>query len=334
MKYPANINLFINSFLTNKITFLIIIFLISNFCVFAEDEVKAASNSKTAISAGPEWNMNSRENFAAGAVLAFDFNITSVLAIGFNTTFSSNFSELFVIEPGFLFRWYFFSSVNSKQRSVGLFAQADAGASIVFDNTEVSLMPLGGLRGGLRLPLGDVLFIEPFGRIGYPFAFGFGVTAGIRIPSRAEAGNITQRRTQLASEITAVIEEYDIKDVYVQTTDEGVMITLSNIMFRADSAVLPDAERIKLREIARVLSSINNVKIKVAGHATTVGTLEYQLELSGNRARSVADYLISLGAVEAVNVTITGYGSSRLIADDSTPQGMAANRRVEIIILE
>jgi len=39
---------------------------------------------------------------------------------------------------------------------------------------------MGGLRAGYRLPLGDMFFIEPFGRVGYPFMFGIGALAGVR----------------------------------------------------------------------------------------------------------------------------------------------------------
>ncbi|MCL2764297.1 MAG: OmpA family protein [Treponema sp.] len=146
-----------------------------------------------------------------------------------------------------------------------------------------------------------------------------------------EAAN---RREALAAEIAAIIEEQAIADTTVEATEEGVTITFSNIVFLADSVVLPNAERIKIYEIAGVLKGIPNIKLLVAGHATHIGTEEYQLALSTGRAQSVADYLVSLEACEAENIIIAGYGSSRPIADNNTPEGMALNRRVEITILE
>jgi outer membrane protein OmpA-like peptidoglycan-associated protein len=144
----------------------------------------------------------------------------------------------------------------------------------------------------------------------------------------------TARREALAAEIAVIIEEQKIADTTVEATNEGVMITLSNIMFQADSVELPAAEMVKIREIARVLRSISGVRLLVAGHATHVGTEEYRLTLSRGRAQSVADYLVLLDAAEEENVSVVGYGSSRPVADTSTPEGMAANRRVEITILE
>jgi len=149
-----------------------------------------------------------------------------------------------------------------------------------------------------------------------------------------EAREAAARRRALAAEIANVIQEQAIADTTVVATNEGVMITLSNIMFQADSADLPNAERAKIREIARILRSIENVKVLVAGHTTLLGAESYLLELSRARAQSTADYLVLLDAVREENITIVGYGASRPIGNNATPQGQAANRRVEIIILE
>jgi len=136
---------------------------------------EAQTSQKIAIGAGLEFNMNSRDNFAAGAVLAFDFSLGSSFAVGFTVSASYNFDGITVIEPAALFRWYFLGS-----NGTGWFVQADAGAYLVFEDEDITPLFLGGIRGGLRLPVSDMFFIEPFGRIGYPFMFGFGVLAGIR----------------------------------------------------------------------------------------------------------------------------------------------------------
>lgn len=144
----------------------------------------------------------------------------------------------------------------------------------------------------------------------------------------------TSRREALAAEITTIIKQQKIGDTTVKATNEGVMITLSNIMFPADSAVLPPSEMVKIRELARVLRSNKDVNLLISGHTTPAGTEAGQFELSKARAKSVADYLILLDACEPENISIVGYGSSRPVADNTTPQGMAANRRVEITILD
>jgi len=154
------------------------------------------------------------------------------------------------------------------------------------------------------------------------------------VSARTKAREAAARRAALAAQIATIIEEQAIADTTVEATREGVRITLSNVMFLADSAVLPNSEMVKIREIARVLRSVPNVKLLVAGHTTRAGTAEYLQELSRARAQSVADYLVLLDACDVANVTVVGYGGTRPVANNSTPEGMAANRRVEIIILE
>ena len=134
-----------------------------------------SQEKKLAVGAGPEWNMNSRENFAAGAVLGFDYNLPRSFAAGLTFSASSNFTGITVLEPAAMFRWYFLGTENT-----GFFAQADAGACLVLEDGETTALFLCGLRAGFRLPLGSMFYVEPFGRFGYPFMFGIGALAGIR----------------------------------------------------------------------------------------------------------------------------------------------------------
>jgi hypothetical protein len=142
--------------------------------IFALSVNLYAQEKKASLGIGAEWNMNSRENFAGGAIISFDYALPHSLALGLNVTASSNFSGIAVIEPAALFRWYFLGGYN------GFFFQADGGAYLIFEDEELKTMFLGGLRGGFRLPLKSSFYLEPYGRIGYPFAFGIGVLTGIK----------------------------------------------------------------------------------------------------------------------------------------------------------
>jgi outer membrane protein OmpA-like peptidoglycan-associated protein len=142
------------------------------------------------------------------------------------------------------------------------------------------------------------------------------------------------RRRALAAELNAKLDAQQIADVSVEVTDEGVMLRLSNIQFLADSNDLAESEKIKLREIANILKTIPERSIQVAGHTALAGSARGRLTLSRQRAQAVASYLVSLGARESSEVTVVGYGADVPIADNATNEGMAANRRVEIIFLE
>jgi hypothetical protein len=149
--------------------------LLFSIAIFALGMSVHAQESKVALGLGPEWNMNSRENFAGGAVLGFDYNFLRSFAAGLNFTASSNFNGIAVIEPGAQFRWYFMGKGHS-----GPFAQADVGAYLILED---GLTPMfdGGLRAGIRLPFGRRFYVEPYGRGGYPFVFGIGAMTGLQI---------------------------------------------------------------------------------------------------------------------------------------------------------
>jgi outer membrane protein OmpA-like peptidoglycan-associated protein len=143
-----------------------------------------------------------------------------------------------------------------------------------------------------------------------------------------------ERRAKLAAEISAMLVEQEVADTTVEATEAGIMITLSDIQFLADSTDLPEFELVKLQEIAGILRNIRGVKILVSGHTARAGSESGRLRISQERAQAVAEYLVSLGACDKANITATGFGSDRPVADNSTEAGRAANRRVEITILE
>ncbi|MDR0290093.1 MAG: OmpA family protein [Treponema sp.] len=136
----------------------------------------------------------------------------------------------------------------------------------------------------------------------------------------------------LAAEIGAILDKQRLSNVSVEATREGVMIRLSDIQFLPDSTELAESEKEKLREVANIIKTIPG-RIQVAGHTAMAGTARGRLVLSRERAQAVASYLISLGARPSSQVTVVGYGADVPIADNETTEGMAANRRVEIIIL-
>ena len=138
----------------------------------------------------------------------------------------------------------------------------------------------------------------------------------------------------LVEEINTQLEASAIADASARVTNEGVTISLSNIQFLANSAELPETEKSKLQEIARILQTVPGRIILVTGHTALAGTEQDRLQTSNDRAKAVAAYLISLGARRADEIYAQGLGAEQPIAANNTPEGMALNRRVEITILE
>jgi len=153
-------------------------------------------------------------------------------------------------------------------------------------------------------------------------------------PALTAVGIKKEENIALAEEITAHLEAMEVKDTDVRITKEGVTISISNIQFLANSTELPEKEKQTIAEIARILKAIPGRKVLVAGHTALAGTERERLRTSRERAQSVADYLVLLGARRADEIVVVGYGSEKPIAGNNTPVGMALNRRVEITLLE
>jgi len=142
--------------------------------------VSAQEEKKMAAGLGAELNMNSREMFAGGLALSFDYNLpvsSYPSAVGFTVTCSYNFKDTNVAEFAAFFRWYL-----QEEGHQGWFIQAEAGYTLISEEGDGNLpLPfLAGLRTGYRLPLGASFFAEPYVRFGYSFLFGIGVIGGMR----------------------------------------------------------------------------------------------------------------------------------------------------------
>lgn len=87
-----------------------------------------------------------------------------------------------------------------------------------------------------------------------------------------------------------------------------------------------------LQTLTQMLLTFPKMRIAINGHTDNVGKDDYNLRLSKQRARSVADYLIKHG-IDASRLTTDGFGASKPIDTNETEAGRARNRRVEIDIL-
>ncbi len=123
------------------------------------------------------------------------------------------------------------------------------------------------------------------------------------------------------------------EDFEVTKTNAGIMFSLSNLKFKPDSAELLEGEAQKLVKIADVLKKLPQSQFLVEGHTASTGNEKGEMMLSLERARSVIAALVKLGVPEQ-SFICKGSGGRRPVADNSTPEGKAKNRRVEITILE
>jgi outer membrane protein OmpA-like peptidoglycan-associated protein len=143
-------------------------------------------------------------------------------------------------------------------------------------------------------------------------------------------------REKVAEDIARELEERGVEDTTVTAEEEGVTLNLQNIQFEANSAALRESERAKLRQIGEILKNYPDRDVLITGHTARVPgyTESDHQRLSEYRAQAVADYLLSQGALRAIQVTTRGMGHREPLSDNNTEQGRRQNRRVEITILE
>jgi len=119
-----------------------------------------------------------------------------------------------------------------------------------------------------------------------------------------------------------------------QTADNRLKLEIpSDISFDSGRADLKPSLRPVLDKLAAGLAGHPVTRVTIIGHTDNVGSDAVNNPLSVNRAAAVRDYLVPRG-VAASRIAIDGRGSREPVADNSTAQGRAMNRRVEIFVAE
>jgi len=118
----------------------------------------------------------------------------------------------------------------------------------------------------------------------------------------------------------------------VKDDERGMIVTFQGeSLFRTGQATLLPAAMVKLDQVAETLKTAER-RIQVVGHTDSVGGVgQYNQNLSEKRALAVRDYLVAKG-IPADLVSAEGKGATQPVADNTSIEGRAANRRVEIIV--
>lgn len=110
--------------------------------------------------------------------------------------------------------------------------------------------------------------------------------------------------------------------------DFDFLLRNNKINFTSNSDTIDSSSYDLLRDLLDVANRCSDVNIEISGHTDSQGSEEYNLQLSQKRAESVLDYLTNNG-IEVDRLTAIGYGETNPIADNETPEGLEANRRIE-----
>lgn len=101
-----------------------------------------------------------------------------------------------------------------------------------------------------------------------------------------------------------------------------------DVKFDTDSSVVKPQFMTEIKDVAEFMNAYAGTNVELAGHTDATASDAYNQALSERRAKAVAKVLVETFDVEAGRVSSSGYGESRPVAENSTREGRAANRRV------
>lgn len=148
--------------------------------------------------------------------------------------------------------------------------------------------------------------------------------------TRPVADNSSEERKQKNRRIEAIIDcAVDIKGL--TPVPDRLCLTLKT-EFDTDSAVIKPQYHDEIAKVADFMKENPTVTAVVEGHTDNVGKPDYNLKLSQRRAESVVNYLAENFGIDRSRLSAKGYGDTRRIAYNSTPEGRQKNRRINVIL--
>jgi outer membrane protein OmpA-like peptidoglycan-associated protein len=130
-------------------------------------------------------------------------------------------------------------------------------------------------------------------------------------------------RARLLQQFNLILETRD--------TARGLVVNMSDVLFDSGKYTLRPLAREKLAKISGILLAYPALNLAVEGNTDSVGTEEYNQDLSVKRAESVRTFLTAQG-VPSASTTSAGFGKTRPIASNDTADGRQQNRRVELVV--
>jgi outer membrane protein OmpA-like peptidoglycan-associated protein len=125
----------------------------------------------------------------------------------------------------------------------------------------------------------------------------------------------------------------DLEGATVERVGEGIKVTFaSGILFDVNKSDLRPEAKENVVKMAEILNKYPDTNILIEGHTDSDGAEEYNQKLSERRTGSVS-YFLAQNSVASSRVNTMGYGESQPVADNATPEGKQANRRVEVAIM-
>ncbi len=119
-----------------------------------------------------------------------------------------------------------------------------------------------------------------------------------------------------------------IKPEYISTVKRAA----DRVFFVRAKAIIEVVSFAELDRVVDILQEDSTLRLRIEGHTDSEGTDQRNQKLSDRRARAVYNYLLFKG-IAASRMDYSGFGSTKPLAPNDTPEGMAVNRRTEMILM-
>jgi OOP family OmpA-OmpF porin len=148
--------------------------------------------------------------------------------------------------------------------------------------------------------------------------------------TRPIATNATDAGKQKNRRIDAIIDcAIDVKEL--ASPPDRLCISL-NVEFPTDSAAINSKYNDEVNRVGEYMKKYPTTTAAIEGHTDNVGSSEMNMRLSQQRAENVVTYLVNNFGIERSRLSAKGYGSTRRIAYNNTPEGRQSNRRITAVI--
>src|SRR5262245_8972576 len=130
-------------------------------------------------------------------------------------------------------------------------------------------------------------------------------------------------RAKLVQQLNLILE--------TRETARGLIVNISDVLFDTGQYTLKPAAREKLAKVSGIVLAHPGLRLEVEGHTDSVGSDEFNQQLSEKRAATVRDFLDQQGIAFA-SLGARGFGKTMTVASNETAAGRQQNRRVELVV--
>ncbi len=130
--------------------------------------------------------------------------------------------------------------------------------------------------------------------------------------------------------------EEEIPGAVVERVDDGIVVTFdenSGVNFDTNKYNINEASRATLDKLTDILIEFPDTDVLVVGHTDSVGSEEYNMTLSKNRAEAVTNYFTGVKGLSPGRFSTNWFGETSPVATNETAEGRAQNRRVNIVLV-